>query len=294
MKSEKYNIKDLEKVSGIKAHTIRIWEKRYNLLHPERTNTNIRYYTNDDLKKILNISILNKNGLKISKIASLSHKEINDQVLTLTAKSNDAENQLQSLVMAMFHLDFVKFEKLLTLSYINRGFENTLQELIMPFLTKVGYLWQTGSITPAQEHFSSNIIRHKIIIAIDSIVAKYNQDSKKCILFLPEGEQHELGLLYTQYLLKKENHLVTYIGSSVPFAAIEDINAIHQADYLITCFLSSFNPERLKEYLQKLASTFPQQTIYVSGSQMTLLKETLPANIHYVESPEAVIQEIKK
>jgi len=170
MQEEHYNIKDLEKLSGIKAHTIRIWEKRYALLEPQRTDTNIRYYTSNDLKKLLNISLLNKNGIKISRIAEFTENELNEKVIELTSRNSDVEDQIQSLIMSMFYLNTQKFEKLLTISYINRGFESTFSDILLPFLIKVGFLWQTGTITAAQEHFASNIIRQKILVAIDGLL----------------------------------------------------------------------------------------------------------------------------
>lgn len=293
MREEHYNIKDLEKLTGIKAHTIRIWEKRHNLLEPKRTDTNIRYYTAEDLKKLLNISILNKNGLKVSKIAELSPTEITERVIELTSRNSEAEDKIQALIMAMFQLNTQKFEKLITISYINRGFENTFKEIILPFFIKIGYLWQTGTITPAQEHFASNILYRKITVAIDGILANYNEQSKKILMFLPEGEYHEVGLLYTHYLLKKQNHLVTYLGTSIPFASIDEINALHQSNYLITVFTSVYSPETIEQYLKQLSKSFSNQTILVSGAQMAVFNLTLPENVRFIDSPENLLEYIQ-
>jgi methanogenic corrinoid protein MtbC1 len=195
--------------------------------------------------------------------------------------------------MAMFQLNTQKFEKLITISYINRGFENTFKEIIQPFFIKVGYLWQTGTITPAQEHFASYILNRKINVAIDGILATPNEHSKKILMFLPEGEHHEIGLLYSYYLLKKQNHLITYLGSSIPFGSIDEINALHQTDYIVTAFTSSYAPEKIAEYLQQLSNNFNKQTILVSGSQMSLFKLSLPENIKIIESPESLLEIIQ-
>jgi len=259
MQEEHYNIKDLEKLSGIKAHTIRIWEKRYALLEPQRTDTNIRYYTSNDLKKLLNISLLNKNGIKISRIAEFTENELNEKVIELTSRNSDVEDQIQSLIMSMFYLNTQKFEKLLTISYINRGFESTFSDILLPFLIKVGFLWQTGTITAAQEHFASNIIRQKILVAIDGLLPTYNEKSKKFVLFLPENEMHEISLLFSYYLLKKKNHHVTYLGASVPIDSIDEINSVHQAENLITSFTASYSPQRILDYLDLLSTRFPIQ-----------------------------------
>jgi DNA-binding transcriptional MerR regulator len=280
MVEEYYNINDLEKLTSIKAHTIRIWEKRYNLLDPKRTDTNIRYYTSEDLKKLLNISILNKNGLKISRIAELKEDEISEKVIELTTRNSDVEDQIQTLIMAMFNLNLQKFEKLLTVSYINRGFEKTYSEIISPFLTKIGFLWQAGTISPVQEHFASYIIRRKMVVAIDGILASYNEKSKHYVLFLPEGEQHEISLLYAYYLLKKNNQHVTYLGTSIPFGSIDELNLFHKYDYLVTTFTSAFSMERIKDYINLISDRFNDQQIIIFGPQIKLYNETLPSNLH--------------
>ncbi len=290
MKEEYYNINDLEKLTGIKAHTIRIWEKRYNLLDPHRTDTNIRYYTAKDLKKLLNISILNKNGVKISRIAELKDTEIGEKVIEITTRTSDAEDQIQSLIMATFHMNLQKFEKLLTVSYINRGFENTYTEIISPFLTRVGFLWQAGTISPVQEHFATSIIRSKIVVSIDGLLASHNDKSKNFILFLPEGELHEISLLYAYYLLKKNNQNVTYLGASVPFANINEINTFHQADYLITAFTNAYSLKRMYDYLEVLSERFPNQKILTFGPQMEIYSEILPKNIIKITKPDEFLK----
>jgi DNA-binding transcriptional MerR regulator len=276
MKEAQYNINDLEKLTGIKAHTIRIWEKRYNLL--ERTGTNIRYYTGDDLKKLLNISILNKNGLKISHIAQLSENDISEKVIEFTTRSSDMEDQIQALTMAMFHLNIQKFEKILTVSYINRGFEHTYTDILVPFLHKVGFLWQAGTINPAQEHFATNIIKNKIIIAIEGIISRINEKSKKYVLFLPEGEQHDIILLFAYYLLKKMNHQVIYLGASVPFTSLMENNSFLQTDYLVTSLTSSISVSRVNEYINQLANHFAEKKILLIGPQLNVIESTLPEN----------------
>lgn len=286
MKEEYYNINDLEKLTSIKAHTIRIWEKRYSLLEPKRTDTNIRYYTADDLKKLLNISILNKNGLKISRIAELKEDEINEKVIEYTTRNSDVEDQVQALIMAMFHLNLQKFEKLLTVSYINRGFERTYIDIISPFLTKVGLLWQTGTISPVQEHFAAHIIRRKLLVAIDGLLASYNEKSKNYILFLPEGEQHEISMLYAYYLLKKNSQYVTYLGTSVPFKSIDELNTFHKADYIITSFTSAYSMDRVSDYIKLLSERFSDQTIITFGPQMNAFNKELPSNMIKVGTTE--------
>ena len=184
----------------------------------------------------------------------------------------------------MFHLNHQKFEKLLTVSYINRGFENTYTEILAPFLTKIGFLWQAGTISPVQEHFAVSIIRQKIIVAIDGLLVSHNDNSKKIVLFLPEGEQHELSLLYAYYILKKNNHYVTYLGASVPFANIDEINSFHNIDFLITSFTSALSQTKVNEYINLLANKFNDQVIITFGPQMRLNDNTLPKNVRRISN----------
>ena len=163
-----YSIRDLERLSGIKAHTIRIWEKRYGLLNPTRTDTNIRHYSDDDLKRILNVSILNRHGIKISHIASMDEREMADKVLIISRDTSDYDSLIENLVIYMVDMDQEKFEKLLSRSIMQIGFEDSILKIIYPFLEKIGILWQTGAINPAQEHFISHLVRQKIIVGIDS------------------------------------------------------------------------------------------------------------------------------
>src|SRR5687767_12010123 len=162
----KYSIKELEHISGIKAHTIRIWEKRHGIIKPLRTPTNIRYYTDEDLKKIINVSLLNSHGLKISKIATMRLEEINSKVLEITEVKPEADAYIDQLVVAMIDIEEESFEKILASVIKKFGFERSITEVVYAFMEKIGVLWQTGNITPAHEHFISNLIRQKIITSI--------------------------------------------------------------------------------------------------------------------------------
>jgi DNA-binding transcriptional MerR regulator len=191
-----YSIKELEKLSGIKAHTIRIWEKRYNLIDPHRTNTNIRYYTDDDLKKILNVAVLNRQGIKISNIARLNGLELKEEIIRVTRNIHSGDTIIDSLVIAMIDLDEFKLEAITDKSISKIGFKSTVIDVFYPFLDKVGILWQSGDVNPAQEHFVSNLIRQKIIAAINQLPNSFYPEAKKFMLLLPEGEWHEIALLF--------------------------------------------------------------------------------------------------
>lgn len=264
----KYTIHDLETITGIKAHTLRIWEKRYGIVKPQRTCTNIRFYTDCDLKRLLNVSILNKHGYRISEIARMEEPEIADRVLNIAMNPNDYLTQVESLVVAMIELDELKFEKVLSSASLNLGFENTILEILYPFFMKVGLLWQTGSIVPAQEHFISNLIRQKLIVAIDGIPLPGRNGQKAFILYLHEKEMHEIGLLVFYYLLKKRGHRVIYLGQQVPFDDLVKVSHIHTPFALVSCFTSAIPPDDLKDYLLRLKDAIPGALHLVSGLQL--------------------------
>ncbi|MFP4019134.1 MAG: MerR family transcriptional regulator [Bacteroidales bacterium] len=280
-----YSIRELEKLSGIKAHTIRIWEKRYKIIQPKRTGTNIRYYSNNDLKKLLNITILNRQGWKISDIAKLSDEELNRKVKDFSYDSKDTESQIEKLVIAMVDLDEVKFDQILSNAIMHDGFEQTIINLIFPFFKKIGLLWQTGSINPAQEHFVSNLFRQKLMVAIDNLKIPDREDAKKFILFLPENEFHELGLLFYSYLIKKSGHSVIYLGSSVPFNDLMETCKFIKPSYLFTSITSTFDYKELAEYIEKLSTSFQRQTIFMTGRKIHEEDIELPANVETVSSP---------
>ncbi len=287
----KYSIKDLEKLSGIKAHTIRIWEKRYELINPSRTSTNIRYYSDQDLKKLLNVSTLHRNGIKISKIAQMSDQEIVDKVRGYAAETSDYESQVENLVISMIELDEDRFERILSKSIIRIGFDETIVRLVYPLFEKVGVLWLTGTINPAQEHFMSNLIRQKLISAIDSQIFIEKPDEKKFMLFLNETEMHELGLLFYSYLLKKQGHRVIYLGQSVPFNDLREINKIQFTEYMLTSFTAAMPHKEMPEYIQKLSSSFPDRIIFITGLQMKDIEQKdLPNNIIKVGSPQELLK----
>ncbi len=280
----RYSIKDLEELSGIKAHTIRIWEKRYGVIVPDRTETNIRLYSDDDLKKLLNISILNKHGLKISHLSKLTQSELREKVIHISRDSTEAGIHIENLTIAMLELDEWKFDKILSDSIIRIGFEETLVRLIHPFFEKIGLLWLTGSINPAQEHFVSNLLRQKLIVAIDGQAPVTREKPISFILFLHEEELHELGLLFYSYLLKRNGINVIYLGQAVPFEDLEKIVQIRKADYFLTSFTTGITEKDLRDYLMKMSETYPEQVIFYTGYQISKINGSLPANLVRLDS----------
>lgn len=284
----KYSIKDLEQLSGIKAHTVRIWEQRYKLLNPKRTETNIRYYDDDDLKLILNVALLNENGLKISKIAKMSDEEMRTEVLHLTERSFAYDDQIHSLVLAMVEFNEERFEKIIATNILKIGFEQTMLSVIYPFLSKIGILWQTGSIHPGQEHFISNLVRQKLVVAIDGQM--YSGGGSKFLLFLPEGELHEISLLFTTYLLKSYGHKVIYLGQNTPEVDLNNVYEVHKPEFLVTAITSYPANEDVAPFLQSLGAKYPSSKILVSGYQVLGKEFDLPSNIQLMK----YLKEIKE
>ncbi len=228
-----YSIKELERLSGIKAHTLRIWEKRYNLFEPHRTDTNIRYYSDSDLKKLLNVAILSNDGKKISKIVELDEEQLKDAVSQVTNTELINQKRIDDLIFPMLSFDEDKINNLIESYYKEIGVENTFTDVLYPFLQKVGILWLTDGVDPAQEHFMTHIIRQKISVAIESL-PKNSEKSKKVILFLPEGEYHELGLLFFAYLYKKRGVRVYYFGQSAPIKQIKKAAKVIKPNWVLT------------------------------------------------------------
>jgi len=273
----RYSIKDLEKITGIKAHTIRIWEKRYGIVEPSRTQTNIRYYSDEDLRHLMNVAILNKFGYKISNIKSMSSAEINKCVIELSKQDIYYDHRLDNLVMAMIEIDEQKFDKIISSAIIKQGFDYTFENLLYKFLEKVGILWQIGTINPAQEHFISQLIRQKLILAIDG-QQDIRSESKTFLLFLPENEYHELGLLYLQYLIRKQGHMVIYLGQNVPLLNLKNIFEIHPVDFLLTSITSNLPEETVIEMIKELGQLYGDKQILIGGNCLVDLSITYPGN----------------
>lgn len=278
-----FTIRDIENLSGIKAHTIRIWEQRYSFLKPKRSCTNIRFYNSDDLKVILNISLLNKHGYKISQIDKMSRETIFENVLSLAdaeAKTDIVVNQLLGLMVAF---DEIGFEKAINKYIAASGIEKAILEILFPFLDKVGILWLTNHINPAQERLISNVIRQKIITGIDSLVSKITSSSKIC-LFLPEGEYHEISLLYIAFLLKKKGVSITYLGANIPLAELKTVVDVKKPDYLYTHVTTTGHGFNFEKFVASMNKEFKNITIIISGRLTSAYVKKIPQKITFKKS----------
>ncbi|MFY7829079.1 MAG: MerR family transcriptional regulator [Flectobacillus sp.] len=284
-----YSIKDLEQLSGIKAHTLRIWEQRYDILKPTRTDTNIRTYDDTDLKLVLNIALLKDHGYKISEIAQMSAEDMAKEVMVISDKQMNYPDQIHALTISMLDLDEERFEKIISTNTLQFGFENMMINIIYPFLSRIGTLWMTGSIGPAQEHFISNLIRQKIIVAIDGQLPSLRMGAKKYLLFLPEGELHETSLLFANYLVRARQNKVVYLGQSLPFEELVFAYNVHKPDYLFTVITSVPAQDEIQKFVYKLAHTFPNTKILITGYQVIGQDIDCPDNVEILTQVKHLI-----
>lgn len=284
-----FTIKDLENISGIKAHTIRIWEQRYQFLKPNRTDTNIRYYSNDELKKLLNIALLNKYGYKISHIGKMAELELREKILALPNQEAQQERIINDLIQCMVDMDIDRLENILD-SYIkSRGVERTITQIIFPYMEKIGILWLTNHINPAQEHLVSNIIRQKLILGIEKVNSSIKVN-KTVLLFLPESEYHELGLLFIQYLLKSRGATVIYLGASIPIDDVLYVVESKNPDYLYTHLTSVGHKFNFEKFMQTLTKKIPGTPCIISGNITLAYEKKIKPPLRFKKSMSEVME----
>lgn len=274
-----YSISDIEKLSGVKAHTLRVWEKRYSILPNRRTESNIRYYLDEDLQFILNIALLNRQGLKISKIASLDREEIKQKVADVCQVDEVFEGQIDGLMLSMFELNKYKFLKIINHQIEVNGFEATMNDIIYPMLDKLSTMWVAGSVKGVHEIFVSNIVREKLIVEIDKLSYNVADTDLRFMIYLPENESHELSLLYMNFLLKKYGANVLSLGSNVPLIDVLSGAEIYKPDYVFTLFNDSFSDMPLQPYLNQLSKTMSKTKVIISGYQTVKQNVILHSNI---------------
>jgi MerR family transcriptional regulator, light-induced transcriptional regulator len=292
MKDMGYSIKDLEVLSGIKAHTIRIWEKRYNLLEPDRTDTNIRYYNDQDLRRMLNVSLLVRNGYKISKVAKWDDEAINTAVLDISQRKTTESDYIDRLILYMINFDNVNFYNLTTEIIEEKGLEEATTKIFFEFFVKVGIYWQVGSIFPAQEHYVTNLFRQKMISEIDKLGIT-NEKNQSILLFLPDKELHELSLLFYHYMAQKMGYHVIYLGQFVPWDDLVKIQKQVKVDFVFTAFINSISKEDLENYLESLKELFSSQKIFITGWQLQMHQPAIPRNVKVIKDYREFIKYLK-
>lgn len=288
MKMQEFTIKDLESFTGIKAHTIRIWEQRYGLLSPDRTDTNIRKYADKDLKFLLNVSLLTRLGYKISRIAQMSSDQIREAVSRHASSQQPEHHILHMLKISMIHYDEDLFNEIIEKHLAENGLERTFKEIIVPFLKHVGILWQANTICPAQEHFVSSLVRQKIFARIDTMPAVPKTAATPFILYLPELEIHEISLVMLHYLLKLRGYRSIFLGQSVPF---EDLLQVHQrlgSVNFVSIFTTNPSTNLLPDYLEKIVRTFKEAhcRFFLTGNNLQGISSPDPSIIRIFSNTE--------
>ncbi|ARN76567.1 MerR family transcriptional regulator [Nonlabens spongiae] len=277
MVKSRFSIKDLENLSGVKSHTIRIWEKRYNLLTPDRTDTNIRTYNLHSLRKILNVSFLKNNGMRISSIAKLNAEEIEEQVRTIAESENINDHYIQKLKLAMINFDQVLFQKIYKSVYDREGFNGVFYQLFIPFLEELGLLWQSKTINIAHEHFISHLIKQKMLVELEKLqYQSYDQNDRAYILFLPDNEMHDLGLLFLNYQLLSHNKRTIYLGESMLIDALKhfknkEVDPVYLT-YMTVNPMESKIPSFLRKFHKKIQKNNDAE-LWVFGYLSKKIKE---------------------
>jgi len=290
-----FSIKNLENLSGIKAHTLRIWEKRYNLLEPERTDTNIRRYSLESLKKLLNVTLLYNHGFKISKIASLDSDEIPELVRSIALKSNSEQVYINAFKLAMINFDYELFDANYFEISQHHDFEYIFLNMFMPLMRELGILWQTGAISPSHEHFITHLVKQKIHLQTELLQREKpkREDHPPFVLFLPENEIHELGILYLNYLILSRGFRTIFLGQSLQTSSLETLYT-YQTDFIFVSYLTvEPNKEEIMPFLAKFHKTLlankNSKLLLFGPQQIEINTEKLPGQIEMFRSVESFI-----
>ena len=288
-----FSIKNLENLSGIKAHTLRIWEKRYNLLEPERTDTNIRRYSLDSLKRLLNVTLLYNHGFKISKIASLNEDEIPELVRSIALKSNSEQVAINAFKLAMINFDYDLFDTNYSEILQHHDFQYVFLNVFMPLMRELGILWQTGAISPAHEHFITNLIKQKIHLQTEALQRKKPRrtDHPLFVLFLPENEIHELGVLYLNYLILSSGYRTVFLGQSLQTSSLETLYSYNSNFYFVSYLTVEPNKEEIMPFLQgfynDLLADRDSKLLLFGPQQIEIDTDKLPGQIELFRSVES-------
>ncbi|HYH16033.1 MAG TPA: MerR family transcriptional regulator [Flavisolibacter sp.] len=288
---QKFTIKDIENMCDIKAHTLRIWEQRYQFFTPKRTEGKQRYYENEDLKRLLRVSFLYHHGWKISKIAAMNEDQIIDAVREMEKESTSYQHFILTLIEAAIDFDEKIFNQVLDDLIEKFGMEVTIANICYPFLKRIGVLWMTNNIIPAQEHFASYLIQHKIIAETDKLTNKLG-NKPMILLFTPDGEFHEMPLLFLHYMLKKWGWPTIYLGTNIKQQHLKEVSKQEGIEYIYTHIITNFTRYEIDDYFELLCQSFPDKTIVASGAMIQSATRSF-VNLRLLKSDEAIYSFIK-
>lgn len=283
-KMNKFTIRDIENLCGIKAHTLRAWEQRYQLFVAKRKQSRHRIYDDNDLKELLRISFLYHHGFKVSRLAAMSSEEIAAAVNDSIQRDGNYELYIHKMIEASIGFDKEAFEKQINTAAIRIGMEKTIIHVFFPFLQRLGMLWLTNNVIPAQEHFASHIIRKKIILATDGL-EENDPDSPIIIFFSPEGELHEIPLLAANYFFRNNGFITIYMGVDVSWSTLAYYLERKPADFLYAHIITRVDEASIIHYFDKLCTAFPDKKIILSGPASVLIEKEYP-NLQILHSVE--------
>ena len=286
-----YKIKDLENLTGIKSHTIRIWEKRYRILSPDRTDTKIRTYSDSELTHLLTVSMLNRNGIKISRIAKLSQEDMNNLLWDIKV-NKEPEYSMDKLLLSLVSLDEELFKETLANLLETEGLEKTFTDHLIPFLDRIGIMWLIGSVNPAQEHFMSNLIRQKIISEIDKQEIPVSTE-KSVLMYLPEHEWHEMSLLFYHFLLRSKGVPTFYLGQSLPYESLVECIEKLKPNYILSSWLTAVDEKLVVSYFKKLKSDYPNLDVFAGGPQIKANSTALKKYIIEVNDLASIMKHLE-
>ncbi|WP_299385294.1 MerR family transcriptional regulator [uncultured Lacinutrix sp.] len=292
-----FSIKDLENLSGVKAHTIRIWEKRYMLLEPNRSDTNIRNYNLESLQKLLNITYLNNNGIKISKIAELKEQDITEKVKEIASLEKNEDDAINALKISMLNFDQALFNKTYDNQIEKRAFNDIFYSIFLPLFNDIGLLWQTNTIIPAHENFISTLIKQKVLINIEKLAnSSLKNETKTFVLFLPENEIHDIGLLFVNYELRSRGYKTIYLGESVPLDNLSNFKILFKDITFITYFTIKPDNKDMYSYINnfnKQITNNGKANLCILGYKTSILnEEKLPKGTYKFNSIENLLNSI--
>lgn len=286
-----FTIRDIELLTGIKAHTLRIWEQRYGFFKAQRKESNQRFYSNEDLQKLLCISFLYHNGWKVSKIAALNDKEVETEVEKIGVEASNYKSYLQKLLSSAIDFNEAKFLETLNTLSVKIGFEKMIIDVCYPYLQRVGMLWDTKRVIPAQEHFSSYLIQNRLIGETEKY-SSLQEGEPEIVLFCPENEYHELPLLYINYLLRKNAWRVLYLGKNIKLADLKEVLQLPGIRYIYLHLITNFTGMHIDDYFESLRKTFPDKIIVASGKGIEKAQRTF-TDFHLLKRDEEIFDFIQ-
>jgi DNA-binding transcriptional MerR regulator len=288
----KYHITELEQLSGIKAHTIRIWEKRYQLIEPERSGTNIRMYSDEQVRKLLNVATLLANGFKISRIAALNPEELAKKVQELQGGEHKSDaitiSYINQFVASLLDLNEPAFERTYSAVVTRYGLYDGMTKVFYPLMRKIGLLWAMGEVMPVEEHFASVIIRRKLLSAIDGQVPAQGR-GKKYLLMLPPDEWHEIGLLFSDFILRSAGVPTLYLGSNVPYENLPSLFSKTKISHVLTFLITRRDVAELQSLRENMGLP-PDVKLLVAGNPNILKSVKQEKNTQLLLAPDDLLK----